>query len=300
MELMLSSPLGPVQQMLNAVPSSPEQVGEQVAQFRYAERQLPAWSFFLRVRAESPVPHGPAWPGSCAVTSLASCRLRSGQARTRPWRSGRVVQSASVVRPHARGFSAWSWTWAHRSDSRHARAFLRCCAAPAARDSSHPLASPKSWSSRPTVHLCCPILRKCVPRPDSVSSAQSYPRVVARDRASASVGLKLWPAHNPAAALPATGAVCCCCHRPHRQLPSYRGRRLSTPARSCVAPTLAWWRTPSLPALLRHGDARHRRPILLEDTTRDQPTPHPCYWRSKEIRQPGCSRCAPPCQCTGA
>jgi hypothetical protein len=36
MELMLSSPLGPVQQMLNAVPSSPEQVGEQVAQFRYA------------------------------------------------------------------------------------------------------------------------------------------------------------------------------------------------------------------------------------------------------------------------
>ena len=62
MELMLSSPLGPVQQMLNAVPSSPEQVGEQVAQFRYAERELPAWSFFLRVRAESPAPHGPAWP----------------------------------------------------------------------------------------------------------------------------------------------------------------------------------------------------------------------------------------------
>jgi hypothetical protein len=43
-----------------------------------------------------------------------------------------------------------------------------------------------------------------VSRQDSVSSVQSYPRVVARDRASASVGLKLWPAHNQAAALPAT------------------------------------------------------------------------------------------------
>jgi signal transduction histidine kinase len=34
MKLMLSSPSGPVQQMLNAVPSAPEQVSEQVAQFR--------------------------------------------------------------------------------------------------------------------------------------------------------------------------------------------------------------------------------------------------------------------------
>jgi hypothetical protein len=33
-ELMLPSPLGPVEKMLNAVPSSPEQVSEQVAQFR--------------------------------------------------------------------------------------------------------------------------------------------------------------------------------------------------------------------------------------------------------------------------
>src|ERR1017187_8774027 len=43
---MIPSPLEPVQQMLNAVPSAPEQVNEQVAQFRYAERHLPAWSFF--------------------------------------------------------------------------------------------------------------------------------------------------------------------------------------------------------------------------------------------------------------
>jgi hypothetical protein len=34
MELVPSSPSRPVQQMLNAVPSSPEQASEQMAQFR--------------------------------------------------------------------------------------------------------------------------------------------------------------------------------------------------------------------------------------------------------------------------
>jgi hypothetical protein len=33
-ELVLSSPLGPLQKMFNAVPSAPEQVSQQVAQFR--------------------------------------------------------------------------------------------------------------------------------------------------------------------------------------------------------------------------------------------------------------------------
>jgi hypothetical protein len=33
-ELVLPSPLGPVEEMFNAVPSSPEKVREQVAQFR--------------------------------------------------------------------------------------------------------------------------------------------------------------------------------------------------------------------------------------------------------------------------
>jgi hypothetical protein len=51
MELMFSSPFGPVQQMFNAVPSAPEKVSKQVAQFGHAERHLPVWSFFLPVRA---------------------------------------------------------------------------------------------------------------------------------------------------------------------------------------------------------------------------------------------------------
>jgi hypothetical protein len=38
---MVSSPLGPAQQVFNAVPSAPEQVSEQVAQFGHAERHLP-------------------------------------------------------------------------------------------------------------------------------------------------------------------------------------------------------------------------------------------------------------------
>ena len=50
------------EKMLKAVPSSPEQVCEQVAQFGYAERYLPVWSFFLRARAKRPTPRGPAWP----------------------------------------------------------------------------------------------------------------------------------------------------------------------------------------------------------------------------------------------
>jgi hypothetical protein len=47
--------------MLNAVPSAPEKVSEQVSQFWYAERHLPAWSF-LRVRAGWPAPLRPASP----------------------------------------------------------------------------------------------------------------------------------------------------------------------------------------------------------------------------------------------
>ncbi len=36
MELMLSSPLRPVQQVFNAVPTAPESMSEQMAQFGYA------------------------------------------------------------------------------------------------------------------------------------------------------------------------------------------------------------------------------------------------------------------------
>ncbi len=62
MELVSSSPARPVEQVFNAVPSSPQQVSEQVAQFGNAERHLAAGSFFLPVSAERPVPRGPAWP----------------------------------------------------------------------------------------------------------------------------------------------------------------------------------------------------------------------------------------------
>jgi len=41
--------------MFNAVPSAPEKVSEEGAQFGHAERHLPNWSFFLPVRAEWPV-----------------------------------------------------------------------------------------------------------------------------------------------------------------------------------------------------------------------------------------------------
>jgi len=52
-----------MQQMFNAVPSSPQHLGEQVAQFRYAEWDLSAWSFFLHGLAEWPRLQTPAWPG---------------------------------------------------------------------------------------------------------------------------------------------------------------------------------------------------------------------------------------------
>ena len=51
MELVLSSPFGPEQEMFNAVPSSPQHSREQMVQFRYAERNLAAGSFFLPVLA---------------------------------------------------------------------------------------------------------------------------------------------------------------------------------------------------------------------------------------------------------
>ena len=47
---MMPSRLGLLEKMLNAVPSAPEKVSEQVAQFGYAERHLLAWSFFLPAR----------------------------------------------------------------------------------------------------------------------------------------------------------------------------------------------------------------------------------------------------------
>ena len=46
MELVVPSLSGPMQQMFNAVPFSPEQLSEQIAQFRNAERHLAAGSFF--------------------------------------------------------------------------------------------------------------------------------------------------------------------------------------------------------------------------------------------------------------
>ena len=39
-----------MQQVFNAVSSAPQHSCEQVAQFRYAEPQLAAWSFFNRAR----------------------------------------------------------------------------------------------------------------------------------------------------------------------------------------------------------------------------------------------------------
>ena len=50
-----------MQQVFKTVPSAPQHSGEQVAQFRYAERNLPVWSFFLHALATQIALHGPAW-----------------------------------------------------------------------------------------------------------------------------------------------------------------------------------------------------------------------------------------------
>ena len=62
-ELVMSSPVRPVEDVLQAVFAVPQQTGEQMAHFGYAEAHAARESFFLLCRAAPPTRRGPAWPG---------------------------------------------------------------------------------------------------------------------------------------------------------------------------------------------------------------------------------------------
>ena len=62
-ELVGPTPVGPVEDVLQAVFSVPQQTGEQMAHFGYAETHAARESFFLLCRAAPPTRRGPAWPG---------------------------------------------------------------------------------------------------------------------------------------------------------------------------------------------------------------------------------------------
>src|ERR1039458_2312298 len=271
---------------------------QQVTQFGNAEWYLPGGSFFLPVREERPTLRGPAWLTCYACTSLASDEPRSDPVRIRPWQPGRLAQSASVARQRAQELAKLPFAWARKTSSRHAPAVLRCCAVAITRGSIHPLPSLESASSHKAARLCCPTQRRGVPRQDSASSVRLHPRGATGDRGNGCADRKQSPAHSPIDVLQATGATYCCCHTLHRLRPNCKVRQPARLARSCIAPALAWWQTGLLPAPLRRGNVRDRRPILLEGTPHDPATLRPCRWRSRETRQPGCSRCVLPCRCT--
>src|SRR5271157_1005630 len=118
---MLSSPLGPMPEMFNAVPSAPQHPCEQVAQFGYAEPHLPVGSFFATRtqhrqdrmgqygQGDVPVPTLPvanlvmiqsalALGGLKGLLDLPALSSHTGQGWQRGSAGGRVSQIVRILR----------------------------------------------------------------------------------------------------------------------------------------------------------------------------------------------------------
>jgi len=99
-ELMVSSLFGPVQQMFNAVPSAPEKVSEEGAQFGHAERHLPNWSFFSPCAQNGQYSRSPLLPEPAETRSQARFGKLCASASTRRcWRSGHAPAATPASNP---------------------------------------------------------------------------------------------------------------------------------------------------------------------------------------------------------
>src|ERR1035441_198468 len=83
--------------------------------------------------------------------------------------------------------------------------------------------------------------------------------------------------------------------RSHRH-PKPQWRPHPMPARSCAAPTPAWWQTPPPQESRPPCGVLDPQPTPAECKAPGPPAPSLCQSHSKEIRRPGCSRCTQPCR----
>src|SRR5271165_3099852 len=207
-----------------------------------------------------------------------------------------MVRSASVVQPLGPALQACLSRWERNTDSKRTRASLRGCAAPEAPEPNHPVSTIAATPNHRAVRPCCRNRRKGASMQMRANSAPLHPPDVAYNPVATSAGLKPQPAHRPFAATPAIGAACGLSRRPHRPPPSRRVRPHRVRVRSFAAPTPAWWQTPQSQEFLPHGDALDPPPTPAEGKVPGPPAPRLDRWHSRETRQSGCSRCAPPCR----
>src|SRR5208283_2353934 len=207
-----------------------------------------------------------------------------------------MVRSASVVQPLGPASPACLSRWERNTDSKRTLASLRGCAAPEAPEPNHPVSTIASTPNHRAVRPCCRNRRKGASMQMRANSAPLHPPDVAYNPVATSAGPRPRPARRPSAATPGTGAACCRGRKPRRLQPRPPQRQNPMRARSCAVLTPAWWQTPQSQEFLPHGDALDPPPTPAECRVRGPPVPHPFHSHSRETRQSGCSRCAPPCR----
>src|SRR5271165_2608833 len=207
-----------------------------------------------------------------------------------------MVRSASVVQPLGPGFQACLSRWERNTDSRRTRAVLRYCAAPEAPAPSHPVSTIAATPNHRAVRPCCRNRRKGASMPGRANSAQSRLPDAASNPVATSADQKPRPAHRPSPVPPGTGAVCYRGRTPRRRQPRPQWRPHPRPARSCAAPTPAWWQTRPPQESRPPCGVLDPPPTPAEGKVPGPPAPHPFYSHSRETRPPGCSRCAQPCR----
>ena len=128
--------------------------------------------------------------------------------------------------------------------------------------------------------------------PARANSAQSRLPDAASNPVARSADQKPRPAHRPSAATPGTGAVCYRGRTPRRRQPRPQWRAHPRPARSCAAPTRAWWQTRPPQQSRPPCGVLDPQPTPAECKVPGPPAPSLARWHSRETRQSGCSRCA--------
>src|SRR5271166_3756498 len=207
-----------------------------------------------------------------------------------------MVRSASVVQPLGPALQACLSRWERNTDRKRTLASLRGCAAPEAPEPNHPVSTIAATPNHRAVRPGCRNRRKSASMQVRANSAQLHPPDVAYNPVATSADQKPRPAHRPCPVPPGTGAVCYRGRTPRRRQPRPQWCPHPRLARSCAAPTQAWWQTRPPQESRPPCGVLDPQPTPAEGKVPGPPAPRLDRWHSRETRQSGCSRCAPPCR----
>src|ERR1039457_3511834 len=118
--------------------------------------------------------------------------------------------------------------------------------------------------------------------PGWANSAQSPLPDAASNPVATSADRKPRPAHRPSPVPPGTGAVCYRGRTPRRRQPRPQWRPHPMPARSCVAPTQAWWQTPPPQESRPPGGVLDPQPTPAECKVPGPPAPSLDRWLAEK------------------